>query len=113
MLELIWGRVRFTTRPPGDAGDRAHLPWRQLRRECFPRLAKARRNSARPSNPSPTNSDPSFSFGVTSGRRFRNWRDDPLPDRLSQSALTRGSVQFRCFGSLISDCFEFPTGPSP
>ena len=23
----------------GDAGDRAHLPWRQLRRECFPHLA--------------------------------------------------------------------------
>ena len=23
----------------GDAGDRAHFPWRQLRRECFPHLA--------------------------------------------------------------------------
>jgi hypothetical protein len=29
------------------------------------------------------------------------------------SALARGSVQACCFGSLVSDCFKFRSGPSP
>lgn len=32
---------------------------------------------------------------------------------ISQSPLARGSVRACCFGSLISNLFEFSTGPSP
>jgi hypothetical protein len=58
-------------------------------------MIQSRRSPVTPLNlhfkrTSKISSDPSFSFGVTSGRHFQNWRDDPLA-RASRNQLLPGA----------------------